>query len=89
MRPRINTFGKITRNELHRYLIDNYVFNFTVKINDETFVYQYNIMFRKNKEAPEVLFVEVSKTSKLVLCAWTNKGKKFDNINELKLYTKK
>jgi len=89
MRPRINTFGKITRKELDNYLLENQVYGFTVKIKENTFVYSYNIMFRKTKEAPEMLFVEVSKASKLVLGAWTNKGKKFNNINDLKNYTKR
>lgn len=89
MRPRINNFGKITRKELDTYLLENQVYGFTVKIKENTFVYNYNIMFRKNKEAPEMLFVEVSKVSKLVLAAWTDKGRKFNNINDLKNYTKK
>ena len=41
------------------------------------------------REQPEMLFVEVSKTSKLVLKAWTNKGKNFKSIDELKKYTKR
>ena len=89
MRPRINTFGKITRKELDKYLTENQVYGFTAKINDSTFVYSYHIMFRETKKDPEMLFVEVSKASKLVLGAWTNKGKKFNNINDLKNYTKR
>ena len=89
MRPRINTFGKITRKELDAYLLENKVYGFTVKIKDNTYVYSYNIMFRKNKEKPEMLFIEVSQNSKLVLKAWTDKGRKFNNINDLKNYTKR
>lgn len=89
MRPRINTFGKITRKELNAHLFENQVYGFTVKINSDTFIYSYNIMFRNSKEAPEMLYVEVSKASKLVLRAWTNKGRKFNNVNELKKYTDK
>lgn len=89
MRPRINSFGKITRKELEKYLNENQVYGFTVKIKDNTFVYSYNMMFRRNKETPEMLFVEVSKASKLVLGAWTNKDKKFNNVNDLKNYTKR
>lgn len=89
MRPRINTFGRITRKELDNYLVENQVYGFTVKIKENTFIYSYNIMFRKTKEAPEMLFVEVSKSSKLVLKTWTNKGRKFNNIDELKKYTKR
>ena len=77
MRPRINTFGKITRKELDKYLTENQVYGFTVKINDSTFVYSYHIMFRETKKDPVMLFVEVSKASKLVLKAWTDKGRKF------------
>jgi len=36
-----------------------------------------------------MLYVEVSQTSKLVIGAWTNWGKKFNNIDELKTYTKR
>jgi len=86
MRPRINSFGKITRKELDNYLFNNYVHGFSVSIKETTFIYSYFIMFRKTKETPEILFVEVSKASKLVLGAWTNKGKKFNNIDELKKY---
>ena len=89
MRPRINGFGKITRKELDKYLTENQVYGFTVKINDSTFVYSYHIMFREHKKDPEMLFVEVSKSSKLVLKAWTNRGKTFNNIDELKKYTKR
>jgi hypothetical protein len=88
MRPRINNFGKITRKELDSFLTENKVYGFVVKINDDNIVYSYNIMFRKTKEAPEMLFVKVSKTSKLVLGAWTDKYKKFNNIDELKKYVK-
>ena len=87
MRPRINAFGKITRKELEVHLFENQVYGFTVKINSDTFIYSYNIMFRKTNEVPEMLYVEVSKASKLVLRAWTNKGRKFNNVNELKKYT--
>ena len=89
MRPRINTFGRITRKELDSYLNENQVYGFTVKILESTLVYSYNIMFRKNKEQPEMLFIEVSRASKLVLKAWTNKGVKFNNVEDLKKYTKK
>ena len=89
MRPRINSFGKITRKELNKYFLENQVFGFTVKIESDILIYSYNILFRKNKEAPEMLFVKVSPTSKLVLGAYTNKGKVFNNIDELKKYTKK
>ena len=45
-------------------------------------------MFRKTTKDPEMLFIEVSRVSKLVLKAWTNMGKKFNNVDELKRYTK-
>ena len=88
MRPRISSFGKITRKELDNYLFNNYVFGLTVKETENIFIYKYVILFKKNKEQPEELFVEVSKTSKFVNKAYTNKGIKFNNINELKSYTK-
>lgn len=89
MRPRINTFGRITRKELEVYLNENQVYGFTVKRLENTLIYSYNMMFRKNKEEPEMLFVEVSRASKLALKAWTNKGVKFNNVEDLKKYTKK
>ena len=89
MRPRINTFGRITRKELEKYLNENQVYGFTVKRLENTLIYSYNMMFRKNKEEPEMLFIEVSRASKLVLKAWTNKGVKFNNVEDLKKYTKK
>lgn len=89
MRPRINTFGRITRKELEVYLNENQVYGFTVKRLENTLIYSYNMMFRKNKEEPEMLFIEVSRASKLVLKAWTNKGVKFNNVEDLKKYTKK
>ena len=88
MRPRINSFGRITRKELDQFLNQNKVWGFTAKRNDTTFVYSYNIMFRNTKQTPEMLFVEVSKASKLVLKAWTNKDRNFSNIDELKKYCK-
>ena len=89
MRPRINGFGKITRKELESYFMENYVWGFTVKIEKDTFIYTYKMMFRKNKEAPEMLYVKVSQASKLVLSAWSEKETKFNNIDEFKQYTKK
>ena len=89
MRPHINTFGKITRKELEKYLNENQIYGLTVKINNNILLYSYIMLFRKNKEAPEMLYVEVSQASKLVLKAWTDKGISFKNIDELKKYTKK
>lgn len=89
MRPRINKFGKITFGELQTYLKDNYVFGFTVKRNVSTLIYTFLIMFRENKKDPEKLYIEVSNNSKLVISALTNRGKNFNNIDELKEYTKK
>lgn len=88
MRPRINSFGKINRDELEIYFNENNVHGFTVKINDKTLVYSYYLMFRNLTKQPEMIYVEVSKTSKLVIKAWTEKGIKFNNIEELKKYTK-
>jgi len=88
MRPRIKKgFGKLIHSELKEYLTNNKVYGFTVDITENTLIYIYNIMFRKNKENPEMLFVEVSQSSKLVLKAWTDKGKTFNNIKELLDYT--
>jgi len=89
MRPRISTFGKITRKELEQYLNENQVYGFTAKVNEDTITYSYTMMFRDNKKDPEILYVKVSKASKLVINAYTNRGKKFNNVDELKKYTKK
>lgn len=89
MRPRINNFGRITRKELNDYLTENHVYGFVVTIEKDSLLYTYNILFRNNKKDPEMLYVKVSPTSKLVLGSWTNRGKKFNNIDELKNYTKR
>lgn len=88
MRPRINNFGRISRIELDKYLCSNSVHGFTASVKDTTITYTYFIMFRSTRHKPEMLFVEVSRVSKLVLKAWTNRGKKFNNIDELKQYIK-
>ena len=88
MRPRINNFGRISYTELNKYLYSNSVYGFTASTKDTTITYTYFIMFRNTKEDPEMLLIEVSRTSKLVLKAWTNKGKKFNNVDELKRYTR-
>ena len=88
MRPRINNFGRISYTELNKYLYSNSVYGFTASTKDTTIAYTYFIMFRNTKEDPEMLLVEVSRASKLVLKAWTNKGKKFNNVDELKRYTR-
>lgn len=87
MRPRINAFGKITHNELKKHFTDNYVWGDIVKIKEATLVYTYKMMFRNNKEKPEIIHVIVSQTSKLVITAWTNKQKFFKDANELIEYT--
>ena len=89
MRPRINKFGKITFNELQIYLNEHNVFGFTVKRNISTLTYTFLMMFRDTRKDPEELYIEVSNNSKLVIGAYTNKGKNFNNIDELKQYTKK
>lgn len=89
MRPRINKFGKITFNELQTYLNEHNVFGFTVKRNISTLTYTFLMMFRDTRKDPEELYIEVSNASKLVISAYTNKGKNFNNIDELKQYTKK
>ena len=88
MRPRINGFGRISYTELAKYFDDNSVYGFTATKSDTTITYTYFIMFRKTTKDPEILFIEVSRVSKLVLKAWTNMGKKFNNVDELKRYTK-
>ena len=89
MRPRINKFGKITFNELQTYLNEHNVFGFTVKRNISTLTYTFLMMFRDTRKDPEELYIEVSNNSKLIISTSTNKGKNFNNIDELKQYTKK
>ena len=89
MRPRINGFGKITRKELDNYLIENQVYGFVVKIDGDTLIYSYHMMFRESKKDPEMLFVKVSARSRFVIGAYTDRGRKFNNIDELKKYTKR
>ena len=86
MRPRINKFGKITFNELQTYLNEHNVFGFTVKRNISILTYTFLMMFRDTRKDPEELYIEVSNNSKLVIGASTNRGKIFNNIEELKQY---
>ena len=79
----------IEKSLLNDYLTENQVYGFVVTIREDSILYTYNIMFRNNKKDPEMLYVKVSPTSKLVLESWTNRGKKFNNIEELKTYTKR
>ena len=89
MRPRINSFGRITRKELDQYFTENQVYGFTVKVEKDLLTYSYHILFRDTKKDPEMLFIKISPASKFVLGAYTNKGKIFNNIEELKKYTKR
>ena len=89
MRPRINKFGQIKLKELQEYLNSKQIYGHTIKINnDNTYTYSFCIMYRHNKKKPNNLFVKVSATSKNVLDACESTGKKFNNINELKLFYK-
>lgn len=89
MRPRMNsTFGVMKWNDLKDYFFNNYVFSFTVDINDNELTYMSYIMFRSNKKDPEKIYVKVSRTSKNVIAAWTD-NKKFNNIQEILDYTKR
>lgn len=83
MRPRISKFGKITRTELDNFLTDNRIYGFTAKVGLDEIIYSYHIMFRHNKKAPELLYVKVSTSSKLVLKVWTD-NHTFETIDELK-----
>ena len=83
MRPRISKFGKITYPALDKFLLDNRIYGFTAKVGLDEIIYSYHIMFRHNKKAPELLYVKVSTSSKLVLAAWTDTHT-FETIDELK-----
>jgi hypothetical protein len=83
MRPRISNFGKITREELDKFLLDNKVYGFLAKRLENEIIYSYHIMFRHNKKQPELLYVKVSAQSKYVLSAWTD-NHIFKTIDELK-----
>ena len=83
MRPRISKFGKITYPELDKFLLDNRIYGFTAKVELDEIIYSYHIMFRHNKKAPELLYVKVSTSSKLVLKVWTDTHT-FETIDELK-----
>ena len=89
MRQRINSFGYIKYKDLNNYLTDNKVFGLTGKYDGDFIIYTYVIMFRENKKDPEELYIKVSRNSKLVVGANTNRGKIFNNVDELKQYTKR
>ena len=89
MRQRINSFGYIKYKDLNNYLTDNKVFGLIAKYDGDFIIYTYVIMFRENKKDPEELYIKVSRNSKLVVGANTNRGKIFNNVDELKQYTKR
>lgn len=88
MRPRINSFGKISYKELDKFLYENKVYSHTVERNENTMIYTYFIMFRNLRRKPEILMIEVSKNSKNVIGAYTYRGNKFVTIEDLKRYIK-
>lgn len=88
MRPRINSFGKISYKEIDKFLYENNVYSHTVKRNENTMIYTYFIMFRNLKRKPEMLMIEVSRNSGNVICACTDRGNKFPTIDDLKRYVK-
>ena len=81
-------FGKFTWAALKEYFLNNSVYNYTVNVSDNVLTYKSLIMFRNNKLPPEQIYIKVSKTSKLVFDAYTDK-RKFNNIKEVLEYTKK
>lgn len=83
MRPRIGKFGRITYTELNEYLYNNNVFGFIAYRDEDVITYSYHILFRFNKKAPEMLYVKVSRKSKLVLGAYTDMHT-FESVDELK-----
>lgn len=89
MRQRINSFGYIKYKDINKYLTENSVYGLTARFEDQYIVYSYVIMYRHNKKDPEELYVKVSQNSKLVVSACTNWGRKFNNVDELKNYTKR
>ena len=46
-------------------------------------------MYRNLKRRPELIFVKVSRITKNVVAAYSETGRVFKNINELKNYTKR
>ena len=73
MRPRKTTFGVMPFDELKKFFMDNQIWGFTVKEAPDFLTYTYHVMFRNNKEAPEELYVKVSRRSKLVTHIVSNK----------------
>lgn len=87
MRPRINSkFGTISFEELFSHLKNNCVQGTVVKRLDNSNIYKFLIMFRSTRNRPESLCVEVSRKSKMVLGAWTDKIK-FETKKQLLNYT--
>ena len=73
MRPRKTTFGTMPYKELQKFLNDNDIWGHTVHEDPDFLTYTYLVMFRRNKEAPEELYVKVSRRSKLVIHLASNK----------------
>lgn len=90
MRPRINVkFGTISRDELFDYLNDNAVYGFTAKVLEHTIIYSFHMMFRNLRKQPELIYVEVSRNTKNVVKAYSETGKQFNTVDELKRYVKR
>lgn len=89
MRPRISKFGTITRNALFEHFRKNYVWMLTVTIKDNVLIYHGEIMFRENKRPPEKIHITVSRASKNVISAESERHGKFLNVNELLKYIKR
>ena len=89
MRPRISKFGTITRNALFEHFSKNYVWMLTATIKDNVIIYHGEMMFRENKRPPEKIHITVSRASKNVISAESERHGKFLNVDELLKYIKR
>ena len=89
MRPRISKFGTITRNVLFEHFNKNYIWMLTATIKDNVIIYHGEMMFRENKRPPEKIHITVSRASKNVISAESERHGKFLNVDELLKYTKR
>ena len=84
MRPRIKLNWNISRIELDKWLIDNRIYGFVVdSSHDKVFIYKSFIMYRDNKKSPEILYMVVSRQTKMVLDVYTD-NYKFKSLEDLK-----
>jgi hypothetical protein len=61
----------------------HYVNRYVDRSPGNSLTYSHSVLFRDNKERPEELFIRVSMPGRIIISAWTSKGRTWSRIQDM------